>query len=434
MCYAIPGKVESIKDKIVTVDYFGEKKKAINEIDGLKKGDYIYAQGGFVIKSIPEPEADSILAVWKETFFDLQEVDLQLSRINYEKKGLRKNTTRILDRALEGSSLKKEDLLHLLELEDKNELAYLYKSANYLRRKNLSNSCCVHGIIEFSNYCKEGCLYCGISTHNIDLKRFRLSKEEILTTAEEAVNKYGFQALVLQSGEDSYYSVDLLCEIIKEIKEKMPVLIFISVGEIGIDGLKRLYDAGARGLLMRFETSNPELYKKVHPGRSLETRIEHIKEAYKIGYLIITGALIGLPGQTNEDIINDILLTKELNAEMYSFGPFVSHPKTPFAKQSPPDTSLILKVLSLCRIVDPVNAKILITTAFETVDPDARKEGLMAGANSVMLNVTPYEYKKSYDIYPDRAYLDMSIQDQIDKTLLILRNLGRAPTDLGVSS
>ena len=338
----------------------------------------------------------------------------------------------ILDKALEERPLKKEELRKLLDIEQPKELELLYKTANFLRQKNLSNSCCVHGILEFSNYCKQGCLYCGISTANTNVPRYRMTHEEILAAAHEAINRYGFKALVLQSGEDPAYSVDDLCSIIKEIKKNDAVLIFISIGEIGIDGLKKLYEAGARGLLMRFESSNPALYSKIHPNCSLETRIAHLKAAYEMGYLVLTGSLIGIPGQTKDDIINDILLTKELHAEMYSFGPFLPHPETPLKDAQPVPSTEILKTLAICRIVDPVNAKILVTTGFETLDPKAREQGLMAGANSVMLNVTPEKFKKNYTIYPHRAHEDESIQYQIDTTLALLRNLGRAPTDLGI--
>jgi biotin synthase len=200
---------------------------------------------------------------------------------------------------------------------------------------------------------------------------------------------------------------------------------------VGIEGLEELYEAGARGLLMRFETSNPKLYAKLHPGRDLETRLLHIRKAYEIGYLIITGGLIGLPGQTKEDIVNDIFLTQELHAEMYSFGPFLPHTETPLKNTKPVSEMDILKVIACARLLDPREARILITTAFETLSPEAREKGLVAGGNSVMLNVTPESYRKQYAIYPHRAHEEETIQHQIDTTLTLLRSLGRAPTDLG---
>lgn len=423
MCYAIPGKVSDIQGKTVTVDYFGEKKKAINEIVNLKIGDYIYAQGGYVIQTIPEREAIEVLETWKELFFELRETDVRLSRLNPQETGIDKKFGLILDKAVESRELKKDEILTLLRTENPAELDLLYKTANFLRQKYLSNSCCVHGIIEFSNYCRHDCVYCGIRQSNTILQRYRMTDEEILSAVEEAVEKHGFKALVLQSGEDPEFTVDRVANLIKEIKKRFAVLLFISTGEIGREGLQKLYDAGARGLLMRFETSNPDLYLDLHCGDKLEDRLQNIRDAYDIGYLILTGALIGLPAQTEEDLLNDILLTKELNAEMYSFGPVLPNG---------PKTDLVLKVLAVSRIVDPQNAKIVVTTGFETLEPNARRLGLLAGANSVMLNVTPFKYRKLYDIYPNRAHGEETIEDQIKTTLGLLYSLGRAPTDLGI--
>lgn len=433
MCYAIPGKVKEINDKTIIVDYFGEEKKAINEFYDIRIGDYICAQGGFVIKKVAPDEAESILSAWEELFFELQDVDLRLSRIDFGRKDINKRLTNILDKALENISLKREELLYLINLDNSAACELFFKTANFLRRKYHKNSCCVHGIIEISNNCKRGCIYCGIFTGNKNITRYRMAADEIIETSVEAVEKYGFQALVLQSGEDPLYTVDELANIIRRIKERVPVLICISFGEVGMEGLERLYKAGARGILMRFETSNAQMYEKLHPGQRLETRLNHIKGAHKLGYLIMTGALIGLPGQTREDIINDIYLTKELHAEMYSFGPFLPHPDTPLASHKPPSEEEVLKTLALARLLDPENAKILVTTAFETLSPPARKKGLLSGASSVMLNVTPIKYRKHYSIYPNKAYSAESIDTQIDETIFLLKSLGRGPTDLGVA-
>lgn len=432
MCYAIPGLVKEIKKNLVIIDYFGEERKAYNELENLYPGDFVYAQGGFVIKKIPPEEAQSILSTWKETFFELQEVDLRLSRLQLERETASKNLLRILDKVLEEKSLSQKDALFLLNLEERKERELLYKTANFLRRKYLGNSCCVHGIIEFSNFCSRNCNYCGISLHNRTLKRYRMSDEEIIKIATQAIDKYGFQALVLQSGEDPRFPAERLAELIKEIKRQRPVLIFVSCGEIGEKGLELLYQAGARGILMRFETSNPALYEKLHPGYSLKKRLQHLKIAYQIGYLIITGALIGLPGQTDEDILNDISLTCELHAEMCSFGPFLPHPETPLGDSQPPSKTRVLNALALTRILTSRNSKILVTTSFETLDPSARENGLMAGANSLMLNVTPPYFRERYSIYPHRAHEKESLEEQIKQTLQLLNKLGRAPTDLGI--
>jgi len=430
MCYAIPGKIERIEKNTVIVDYFGEKRKALNELAQVKVGDYIYAQGGFVVSKISDSEAQSILSVWKETFFELQEVDLKLSRLSLSDTDADKRLLEVLDKASQSRELARDELLYLLGLKDKEKLALLFKTANFLRQKYFKNSCCVHGIIEISNHCRQGCSYCGISYHNKGLSRYRMTKDEILKAAAEATQLYGFKSLVLQSGEDPGYRIEELADIIKEIKERFPALIFISFGETGIGGLEKLYRAGARGLLMRFETSNPKLYQDMHPGMSLESRLTHLQRAYTMGYLILTGGLIGLPGQTKEDILNDIYLAKELHAEMFSFGPFIPHPNTPFSEIKPVQPEEVFKVLAVARIIDNSRAKILVTTALETLSGDAAKSGLSSGANSLMLNVTPLEYRPFYSIYPERAHQSEDISAQIESTVSLLRSLGRAPTDL----
>ncbi len=421
MCYAIPGQITEINGKTVTVDYFGEKKTAINELSKIRIGDYVFAQGGFLISTVEEKEARETLAAWEELFFALKKTDIRISRLVRGAEGIDKKFSAILDKAAEGRQLKSDELLRLLKAEDHKELDMLYKTANFLRQKHLTNACCVHGIIEFSNCCQNDCAYCGIRRSS-EIKRYRMSDEEILATAAEAIDKYGFKALVLQAGEDPAFPVDRIAALIKEIKARHAVLIFISVGEVGKEGLAKLYQAGARGLLARFETSNPALYANLHPGDKLQDRIDELKHAYELGYLILTGGLIGLPTQTEVDLLNDILLAKELHTEMYSFGPVLP---------DGPPTSLVLKTLAVARIVDPM-AKILVTTGFETLDPAARRLGLLAGGNSVMLNVTPLKYRKLYGIYPDRAHVEEEIGDQIKETLDLLRSLGRAPTDLGI--
>ncbi len=432
MCYAIPGKIEAFDNKLVVVDYFGEKRKAYNELDGLSIGDYIYAQGGYAIAKIPEDEAKSILAVWKETFFDLQEVDLKLSRLNLNQESVSQEFLKILDNAAEGRELSREDLRVLISEKNKPALELLFKTANFLRQKHHKNSCCVHGIIEISNYCRCACAYCGIAEGNKQITRYRMSQKEILEAARQAIEEHGFKTLLLQSGEDSGYRLEELAEIVRQIKANWPALIFISFGEVGLDNLKLLYAAGARGLLLRFETSNPQLYKQVTAGKDLSSRIAHLKEAYALGYMVVTGSLIGLPQQSEEDILNDILLAKELHAEMYSFGPFISHPQTPFANNPSASAEIILKVIALTRIIDSAHAKILVTTALETINPEARREALLAGANSVMLNVTPVKYRPFYSIYPSRAHEKESIEVQIKDTIGLLMSLGRSPTDLSV--
>ncbi|MCM8763279.1 MAG: [FeFe] hydrogenase H-cluster radical SAM maturase HydE [Candidatus Omnitrophica bacterium] len=392
MCYAIPGKVVGIKDNIVTVDYFGEKKKAKNDFYSLERGEYVYAQGGFVVQKVSIQEAESILDTWKELFFQLQKTDLKLAQ----------------------------------------NPKTLYQRANYIRNKYLGNACCIHGIIEFSNYCRCDCLYCGIRKSNSELLRYRMEPDEIVNGAVEAAKNLGFKALVLQSGEDLWYDDDKLVEIINKIREKAALLLVLSIGERDVKTYKKLYKTGARGVLLRFETSNASLYQKLRPKHKLEDRIELLKKLREVGYLIFTGFLIGLPGQTKEDIDNDIKLTASLGTDMFSFGPFLPHPQTPLGKYPAPSLDAVLSIIANTRLANP-EAKILVTTALETLDKEnGMKFGLLSGGNSLMINLTPQKYQRLYDIYPDRVGIEEDISRRIDSTIKLLHSLGRAPADLGL--
>ncbi len=431
MCYAIPGNVKSIAEDLITIDYFGEERKARNDFYNLQVGDYVYAQGGYVVQKIDEKDAQEILDTWKELFFELKETDTRLSKLYNDKPNLDKGFLKTIDKATYGNSISRQEALKLLLSEDPDEVDVIFKSANFIRQKFLGNACCVHGIIEFSNICKNQCAYCGISSSNTSLKRFSLQPEEILDVVADAVKRFGFKGIVLQSGEDSSYKSEDIIDLIKKIRENFPVFIFLSTGEREEEFYRKAYDAGARAVLFRFETSDSNLYSELHPHSSLKERIRYLGLFKDIGYLIATGSLIGLPGQKAESIIDDYVFAKELGCDMYSFGPFIPHPDTPLAGHNAPTVEYVLKALSVLRLIDPYG-KILVTTALESLSSQARRRALMGGANSIMLNLTPKDYVSLYDIYPHRATVDVSIEDQIEDALKLLKSIGRAPTDLGI--
>jgi len=426
MCYAIPGKLVEINDNIGVVDYFGEKRNVLIDSD-VKVGDYVYAQGGVLISKIPEEEAKEILVYWKDKFFELKEVDKELAKVEDIKAS--DNLLEVLQKVNLGKELSKEEMLFLLNLKDNDELKLLYETANNVRQKEHDNACCVHGIIEFSNYCSNDCFYCGIRNSK-DIKRYRMTVEEIINAAKESVNEHGFKALVLQSGEDSWYDEEKLITIVKEIR-KLGVLIFLSIGSRTKETYKKLYEAGARAALLRFESSNKELFSKLRPNTSFEERVELIKYLKELGYVLATGFIVGLPGETDDDIINNILLTKSFEADMYSFGPLIPTKGTPLEKENMVDKEKIKKIISITRFVDK-QSKILVTTALETLDEKAKKEGLLAGANSLMIDITPKDYVRLYSIYDNRAGIDKDIAKTIKETVELLYSIGRAPTDLGI--
>jgi len=428
MCYAIPAKlIEILEGNIGIIDYFGETRKILIDLEDIKVGDYVYAQGGVLVRKIPEKEALEILEHWKEIFFQLKQTDAALATIDQEK--LSPNALAVLQKVNLRKSLKKEEIITLLELDRSEELTVLYEIANNVRQREHGNASCIHGIIEFSNYCQNNCYYCGIRKDR-SLPRYRMSVEEIIDTAKEASDKYGFKAIVLQSGEDFWYDDEKLTTIVKALR-KIGILIFVSFGMRSKETYRKLYEAGARAALMRFETSNEEIFSKMRPGTSLSERIELIKYIKSLGYVLATGFLLGLPGETNLDIANNILLTRYLMPDMYSFGPLIPTQDTPLENLPKVSKDLVLKAIAISRFVD-ANSNILVTTALETLDNSAKREALLAGANSLMINITPLKYRPLYAIYDNKAHINQDINNSIKETVDLLYSLGRAPTDLGI--
>ena len=229
-----------------------------------------------------------------------------------------------------------------------------------------------------------------------------------------------------------WYDDEKLVSIVTKVREKCATLLAISIGERSVETYQKLYNAGARAALLRFETGNPDLYKKIRPDHKLEDRIDLIKRLADMGYLIMTGFLVGLPGQTEKDILNSIEFTGSLGTDMFSMGPFLPHPGTPLSDAPSSSIDLMLDTIARSRLLFP-ESKILATTALETLDNrNGAKRGLMAGANSLMINVTPTKYHRKYELYPNRAGTEADIKKSIDSVLELLYSLGRAPTDIGM--
>lgn len=426
MCYAIPGKIIKISGRLATLDYFGELRQALCDFIQVRPGDYVYAQGGLVVDKVPPKEAAATLKFWRTRFFDLKKTDAKLALINLSNRA-GSNLLAVLQKINLNRPLTNNDCLAVLKANKAPEIKLIGQTANHLRQKVLGNACCVHGILEFSNYCHNNCGYCGIGK-NCSVKRYRLTVSEICRLAGVAVKKHGFKALVLQSGEDLWYSEAKLLQLIKHLK-KLGVLIFLSLGERDKHLYQKLYRAGARAALLRFETSNEKIYSQLKPDSSLTKRLTLIKSLKNMGYLLATGFILGLPGETSQDIINNLLLTKSLGPDMYSFGPLIPAPNTLLSNNHLTDQSLAIKIIALARFIDRP-AKILLTTAMETLSKNLKTEGLLSGANSLMINLTPPQLKQCYAIYP-RQISNLATAQQIKKTVALLYRLGRAPLDLG---
>ncbi len=426
MCLTIPGKIKSINKGVATVKNGSRTEQIeLGIVLDAKEGDWVLYATNRAVRRIDEQEAKEIIELLEDNYqpVDIKALPLEYKKIIYKirTEGQKNRETEeqnenyqspIINNQLitnHQSSITKNDLEYLLNLNGKNNLEALYSEANVMRKEKLEDFVCIHGIVEFSNYCKNNCLYCGIG-RDASIRRYRMTPDEIYLAVDRAVNKEGYKLVVLQSGEDDYYSDDDLVALIDKIKKKLRVFVFISVGERPSDFYERAFRAGATGSLFRFETSNPALYKVMHPGHTLDERLRCLQDQIDIGYYVASGGLIGLPGQTIKDMADDLLLVKKLGVPMLSSGPWLESKNSPLASQKSKVESqklleLTLNYIAAARLLMP-EIKIPVTTALETLDPESgRHKGLLAGANALMFNITPEKYRNDYNLY-DHKYIE----------------------------
>lgn len=295
----------------------------------------------------------------------------------------------------------KKEIVDILKDDRQNE--WLFSLADKVRRENVGDEVHLRGLIEFSNICHCFCKYCGLRCENKELDRYRILPDDIVKYAQKAV-EMGYKTIVLQSGEDAFYTRKILCDIIKRIKE-FDVALTLSIGERSFDDYKAFRDCGADRYLIRIETTDKDLYKKMHPNMSFDNRVRCLKDLRKLGFEVGTGCLVGLPEQTVESLADDVLFFKEINADMVGIGPFIAHPHTPLKDTANGNFTLALKVMALTRILLK-NINIPATTAMETLNSNGRIIALQSGANVVMPNVTTTEYRAKYEIYPNKICIN----------------------------
>lgn len=309
----------------------------------------------------------------------------------------------IIHKLIENHELLKTEYIELLEMASDEVIAeQLKKEAVRLQQKYYGNKVFTRGLIEFTNYCKNGCYYCGINRENREAERYRLSREEILSCCENGY-ELGFRTFVLQGGEDPYFTDDRMIELIREIKEKYSdCALTLSIGEKSYESYRAFKEAGADRYLLRHETASEELYGKLHPEEmKLSIRKECLYQLRELGYQVGAGFMVGSPGQTIEHLAEDLLFLKELKPQMVGIGPFIPHHDTRFAGEKAGSVEMTLFLLSIIRILLP---KVLLpaTTALGTLDPWGREKGLCAGANVVMPNLSPVKNRKLYDLYDNK--------------------------------
>lgn len=309
---------------------------------------------------------------------------------------------RLIDKLEQTQSLAKEEWAQLIRGRTPESTEYLFGRARAARIRHYGYDVYIRGLIEFTNYCKNDCYYCGIRKSNQNAQRYRLTKEDILSCCEQGY-ALGFRTFVLQGGEDGWFTDERLSDIVSAIRSGWKdCAITLSVGERSFDSYQRLFDAGADRFLLRHETSDHRHYSQLHPDTlTASHRQDCLWNLKRIGYQVGTGFMVGSPYQTPEHLADDMLFLKELDPQMVGIGPFIPHHDTPFADKPAGTVELTLYMLALIRLLLP---KVLLpaTTALGTVSPDGREQGILAGANVVMPNLSPASVREKYLLYDNK--------------------------------
>lgn len=309
-----------------------------------------------------------------------------------------------IDRLEAGESLDRETYTELIEKRNEELAGYLFAKAAQMREKFYGSRIYIRGLIEFTNYCRNDCYYCGIRKRNRKAERYRLEREEILECCKKGYS-LGFRTFVLQGGEDPWYTDDRITELVRTIKKKYSdCAVTLSVGEKERESYERYFEAGADRYLLRHETICEKHYKILHPpSMSYAHRQECLKNLKDIGFQTGCGFMVGTPGQTAEDLADELLFLKEFQPAMVGIGPFIPHRDTPFGNQAPGSAELTLYLLGLIRLLLP---KVLLpaTTALGTISHDGRERGILAGANVVMPNLSASLVQGKYELYDHKIY------------------------------
>ena len=299
----------------------------------------------------------------------------------------------------------------------------LHARANALRADHVGSDVHVRGIIEFSSYCERNCFYCGLRRGTDSLPRYRMAPDEIISVAVEA-REAGYRTIVLQSGEDSWYTADIVADLVRRIKAEADLAITLSVGERPREEYALWREAGADRYLLKHETADRALYRRLHPDSDYDSRQLCLRWLLDLGFQTGSGCMIGLPGQTLEMLAEDLLFITTLGVHMAGVGPFVPHPATPLGECDSGDPQTTLNAVACLRILEPC-LLLPATTALETLSTNARRRALRAGANVIMPNVTPFEYRSSYEIYPNKASLGKDMREAYQRVTDLIVSEGR---------
>jgi len=308
----------------------------------------------------------------------------------------------LIDELEREQSLPIEGYRYLIERRDASVAEYAAQRAVAVRRRVYGTAVFTRGLIEVSNHCKNDCYYCGIRASNASCERYRLMPEQIIACADAGYD-LGFRTFVLQGGEDAWFTDERLCSIIRIIKLAHPdCAITLSLGERSRESYAALRRAGADRYLLRHETATREHYERLHPGAmSFDNRMRCIHDLRELGYTVGIGFMVGSPHQTPAHLAADLKLIEEFKPEMCGIGPFIPHHATCYASEPSGSVELTCFLLSLMRLIQP-NLLIPATTALGTLSPDGREQGILAGANVVMPNLSPVDVRSKYDLYDNK--------------------------------
>lgn len=309
----------------------------------------------------------------------------------------------LIDRLEAQTRLERAEWEQLLSTYTEDEREYAAGRACAITQREFGRRIYFRGIIEFTSICKNDCLYCGLRRSNRNAARYRLDKDDILACCKDGYAA-GFRTFVLQGGEDAYFTDERMCGIVSAIRAEYPdCAITLSLGERSRESYRLLLEAGADRYLLRHETATPEHYALLHPAElKLESRMRCLRDLRELGYQTGCGCMVGAPGQTARELAQDMLFMREFEPQMIGIGPFIPHHDTPFADKAPGSVDMTLMLLSLCRIMLP---RVLLpaTTALGTLDGSGRKQGVLAGANVIMPNLSPVSVRKKYLLYDNKA-------------------------------
>ncbi len=308
----------------------------------------------------------------------------------------------LIERLEREHSLSVDEYEYLIVNKTDEAQALLAEKASAVSRRIYGNEIFLRGIVEFSNICKNDCYYCGIRRSNANLERYRLSPDEIFRCCEEGY-ELGLRTFVLQSGEDPYYTDDILADLVSKIHGRFPdCAITLSLGERSRESYQRLFDAGANRYLLRHETADKAHYEKLHPAEmSFDNRMHCLQVLREIGYDVGAGFMVGSPYQTTRTLAEDLKFLEDFKPEMCGIGPFIPHKDTPFRDVPAGTLDWTLYFLSIIRLIHPP-VLLPATTALGTIDPRGREKGVEAGANVIMPNLSPTEVREQYKLYNDK--------------------------------